>query len=273
MNKYIFFSFCVLLSLSVSAQTFSDSAYLQVTYLEDYSTRIENPKLKAVDEMVLNIGKTSSAFYSRYESRRQYMGDSVLAHGGDAYKSIAVVVDIPKGQNYMVYKNFPQQGQITFVDRIIATRFCYQEQFAKPLWTLVDEKKEVKGYNCQKAITNFRGREWTVWYTAEIPISDGPWKLCGLAGLILEAKDSDGLYSFHCIGIKQLDNKLPIVLPKKKMIKCTRLEYYHEAKEYAEQPELAIKKVPGLYSFQAYDEKGKKISCPTRTYFDMEKYE
>ena len=34
---------------------------------------------------------------------------------------------------------------------------------------------------CKKATTNFRGRYWEVWYTEDIPISQGPWKLCGIA--------------------------------------------------------------------------------------------
>jgi hypothetical protein len=40
---------------------------------------------------------------------------------------------------------------------------------------------------CKKATTNFRGRYWEAWYTEEIPIGQGPWKLCGLPGMILKA--------------------------------------------------------------------------------------
>ncbi|RQE01044.1 GLPGLI family protein, partial [Prevotella intermedia] len=43
------------------------------------------------------------------------------------------------------------------------------------------------GMECKKATTNFRGRYWEVWYTEDIPISQGPWKLCGLPGMILKA--------------------------------------------------------------------------------------
>ena len=50
-------------------------------------------------------------------------------------------------------------------------------------------------------MTEFKGRKWTVWYSAEIPISDGPWKINGLPGLILDAVDSDSLYHFYCVGM------------------------------------------------------------------------
>jgi len=40
-------------------------------------------------------------------------------------------------------------------------------------------------YDCRRAIGKFRGREYEVWYTTDIPIPGGPFKLGGLPGLIL----------------------------------------------------------------------------------------
>jgi hypothetical protein len=57
-------------------------------------------------------------------------------------------------------------------------------------WELLNETKSINSFNCQKAQGNFRGRTYTVWFTNDIPVSLGPWKLNGLPGLILEATDS-----------------------------------------------------------------------------------
>lgn len=57
-------------------------------------------------------------------------------------------------------------------------------------WELLNETKNINSFNCQKARGNFRGRTYTVWFTNDIPVSLGPWKLNGLPGLILEATDS-----------------------------------------------------------------------------------
>jgi GLPGLI family protein len=63
-------------------------------------------------------------------------------------------------------------------------------------WELLKETKNINSFNCQKARGNFRGRTYTVWFTNDIPVSLGPWKLNGLPGLILEASDSLNQFQF-----------------------------------------------------------------------------
>ncbi|UOE39379.1 GLPGLI family protein [Chryseobacterium oryzae] len=64
-------------------------------------------------------------------------------------------------------------------------------------WTInPTKKKKILGYDCLFATAIFRGRSWNAWFTKEIPVSYGPWKLHGLPGLILEAEDSSTAYSF-----------------------------------------------------------------------------
>jgi GLPGLI family protein len=63
-------------------------------------------------------------------------------------------------------------------------------------WQLSAETKKIDTLSCQKAVGRFRGRTYTAWYTKEIPIAAGPWKLHGLPGLIVEAEDSLGEVKF-----------------------------------------------------------------------------
>src|SRR3712207_8163725 len=56
--------------------------------------------------------------------------------------------------------------------------------------------------------STFRGRTWRVWFALDIPFPDGPWKLCGLPGLILKAEDSKGHFSFDCVGIDRKSTRL-----------------------------------------------------------------
>ena len=76
------------------------------------------------------------------------------------------------------------------------------EDITIPEWTMYEDSTiTVLGMECKKATTNFRGRYWEVWYTEEIPISQGPWKLCGLPGMILKA-NSPKFMLIEATGIK-----------------------------------------------------------------------
>jgi GLPGLI family protein len=63
-------------------------------------------------------------------------------------------------------------------------------------WNIADSTKKIGNYTCSKATAHFRGRDYTAWFTPQIPVPYGPWKLVGLPGLILQAYDSTGNIRF-----------------------------------------------------------------------------
>ena len=74
------------------------------------------------------------------------------------------------------------------------------------------ESKKIGNYDCRKATTTFRGRNYIAWYTVDIPTQFGPWKFNGLPGLILEVYDETNRYHWTAQKIKTLKEK--IELPK-----------------------------------------------------------
>lgn len=95
-------------------------------------------------------------------------------------------------------------------------RGYYSEPLAEMKWEIGDSSKMVINYECIMAETDYHGRHWTVWFTPEIPVQDGPWKLCGLPGLILEASESSGQHKFIATGIESSNQEImPIYSPKK----------------------------------------------------------
>ena len=77
-------------------------------------------------------------------------------------------------------------------------------------WQLTEETCEIHGYTCTKACARFEGRNWEVWFTLEVPISEGPWLLRGLPGLILRAEDSEGDFCFEMEGIAKHSEEIRI---------------------------------------------------------------
>lgn len=73
-------------------------------------------------------------------------------------------------------------------------------------WKITDEKKEIGDFQCQKAIGEFRGRTYHAWFTPDIPLSYGPWKLNGLPGLILQAYDDSEYIYFSAKKVFVLSN-------------------------------------------------------------------
>jgi len=108
-----------------------------------------------------------------------------------------------------VYKNYPQ-GQVTVTDNISTNSYIYTDELHPQNWEILDSVKTILDYPVQMAVSDFRGRRWTAWFAPDIPISDGPWKLSGLPGLIMAAYDAKKHYRFHIVGIEKVQDQ-PIV--------------------------------------------------------------
>ena len=91
------------------------------------------------------------------------------------------------------------------------------------------DRRTICGYTCRKATGTLGGRNWTVWYSTDIPISSGPWKLGDLPGLILQAADSTGEHSFEAVSIR--NSKETIFLDKFRTQKTTALKVLEMSRE------------------------------------------
>jgi len=112
-------------------------------------------------------------------------------------------------------------------ERRRAKQYFLKENFY-PLegWTFHSDVKVIGGYSCNKATTNFSGREYEVWYTIDIPINVGPWKLHGLPGAMVSVIDKDKRVSFQLQSIRYRE-KAPEVakrinIKREKFIPCER---------------------------------------------------
>ena len=63
-------------------------------------------------------------------------------------------------------------------------------------WKILNKFKKIKGYDCQLAKCEFRGKNWEVWFANTLSLPIGPWKLNDLPGIILEVKDEDKKFTF-----------------------------------------------------------------------------
>lgn len=152
------------------------------------------------DDMQLEVGEKVSYFYSA--TYRTYIENLRKSLDGN---NIQIETSSPARGNLSMdfYRGYPA-GKSTYLDEVLGEKFRITESLEQPKWDIIaDSTKQILNYACQMARCKFKGRTWTAWFTADIPLDNGPWKLCGLPGLILRAYDSKQQYIFDCIGMKQ----------------------------------------------------------------------
>lgn len=217
--------------------TVVDTAKLIVTYSLRVSPNPDGTKKSMEDVRVLEIGGKISKTYSK----RLYEGDSVFfAHIRKGARAARWFQEAVPAE--VVYKNYPQD-ETTVAYRVfgVNTVHRYKEPFPFDFgWKLSHERKRILSYDCQKAVCTFRGREYTAWFTPDIPLKDGPYKFSGLPGLILEISDSQQNYVYTCIGIQQPKNIVPITFWKWKYEDVTREKLHESLKKIYKSPAVYL---------------------------------
>lgn len=87
---------------------------------------------------------------------------------------------------------------VQFYDKIGTSLLSYTNPKINN-WKLINETKTINSLVCKKAELNFKGRNWTAWYSTEIPFPYGPNKFGGLPGLIVKITDKKGDYDFELV--------------------------------------------------------------------------
>ena len=98
-----------------------------------------------------------------------------------------------------------EKSSVVAVEPIYPYRYETHEPMAKVDWTLTEDTLTMSGLLCHRATGKLYGKQWTVWYTEEMPSSAGPWKLRGLPGLIIKAEDAEGI---HCFTLYETKNEV-----------------------------------------------------------------
>ncbi len=149
---------------------------------------------------------------------------------------------------YQIFKNYPK-GKITTIDHtlILGNSFIYTENLNLINWKLSNDTETIKGYKVQKATCSFGGRHWIAWFTPEIPFRDGPYKFCGLPGLIIKISDTRNQYVFELESFNKVKKKTMIDYVEQTFIKSTKQGFF-KAQDNFRNNIISIGKEHGLNS-------------------------
>lgn len=198
----------------VAIAAMAQTDMMRISY-EHHSKVYKDKSKERIDKYILHTNFKNSTYYnpSTYFLDKSAHDESAR----NAYGQMASAMQA-SGQTGMV----PSRTVSTYVFKNLVDKTLrvyqdsneeyvyYDEPFDEMKWEIVgDSTKTVLNYECIMAETDYHGRHWTVWFSPEIPVQDGPWKFEGLPGIILMASDSTGEHSIVATGMEYTTEALP----------------------------------------------------------------
>lgn len=233
LNVLVFVFSCHLLSAQQASDHAKYAAFYKLTYQYDSTDRHAQKQ----DTMILLIGDSLTLF----QSYTNYLADSIERKLLKQYQGLpmhelvnTMVAHRPKMSRFF-YEILQPLGtrRLTVTDKIYPDKYSYHETL-RYKWTLHADSAQIAGYPCQKATTRFAGRDYTAWFTRQVPIGAGPYKFQGLPGLIVEISDADNEYRFKLTALKP--SSLPISIPQENYISTTKERFLKANRRFRQNP-------------------------------------
>lgn len=239
MNRIITFLTMCLVAIAANAQTKAD---IEVSYTMT-SPNMRTGKLgDSTHQYILLANSSQSKFYS---PRTEQIDSLCSTPDGEAkFKEMQRAAalagnfdDIPRRDGSMYVVKSTDANVMKVCDTAGMEQYVVEEPIENIDWTLSEDSlKNVLGYDCIMATADYHGRKWTAWFTPEIPLQTGPWKLAGLPGLILEADADNGVYSFVATGIQNTDRQISPVYLADRYEKVSRKDLLKAQRSFFDNP-------------------------------------
>lgn len=199
-----------------------NTTFFRIIYKANQCAQKNNDTFNITDTMSLDVDQFSSVYYDRNLSFRDSVNNrnflsmksfSFSSNQDELEKRLEMkgkadqIIGDREGETARFFKNRTKNEIIT-IEREpndLEYKFAIIEILIHD-WAILSDTTSILNYTCIKATTHFRGREYIAWFTKDIPINEGPWKLYGLPGLILKVEDSENIFSIQAIGIEKISS-------------------------------------------------------------------
>lgn len=209
-----------LLTLSAHAQQ-AEPALARVIYEFTHINDTLQPDKPHKEEMVLYIGQQAT-LYGTYTTERVNQQIKKQLEN-PAFDGNITITGSGRTTRESYYAR-PAEQVLKQLSGLAGDQYLVDDDYPAIDWQLTDETKTIGGYTAQQATGRFKGRDYTVWFTTDVPFQAGPWKLLGLPGLVLEAADSRNEVAFHYAGFETLAEGDASVAAPENAIVTTRKE-------------------------------------------------
>lgn len=226
MKKHFFVAWVIFFLLVCCHAHGQDSVFLKASYAFKRIPDSTNPALSATDLFVLEVGSLATKFFSY----NKIVSDSILSEQFNMQQNsngLSVSLDmrgVQAGSSAIFFRSI-SSNVFSCSDELGMVRYKYIDTVGQLQWIIKQDTASYLGYKCIKAITRFRGRNYIAWFTQEIPVSAGPYKFCGLPGLIINIVDDKSNFEFTLTSLTFLTEKKALLLQEKKSILVTKKDF------------------------------------------------
>lgn len=207
MKRFIFLgTAAILLALSAAAQQ-PDTARLLVHYKFTYVDDTTDRAHPHVENMALYVGKSSGAYWSfdMIEANEQFKKAwaTAVAASPDGHP----MINRMNRGSPTLYFQYPNAQKLLVKDNLVINSYLIESQLPVIDWKISGDTATFGGLLCQKATCHFKGRDYIAWFSPDLPVRVGPWKLNGLPGVIVDAHDVKNEVIFKFDGIEKVAYK------------------------------------------------------------------
>ena len=185
MKKLIYFIFFIVWAHThLIAQSTITKGLVEYNYILLYDTLNHTVDHETESFLYFDTEKKQSVYVWDRKSKSKSQKVVKSADGTTMYLKVKNGASDPIGN--IVFKDYANNNSVCrdYVKELVILSDTYTID-----WKISAETKTLQEMVLQKAECDFRGRHYIAWFNPKIPIPDGPWKLRGLPGLIMEAYD------------------------------------------------------------------------------------
>ncbi|MBS1522096.1 MAG: GLPGLI family protein [Bacteroidetes bacterium] len=203
MKKQLLLAIILLLAFITAKAQKPDTARMQVHYKFTWVRDTANRDHPYTENMVLYIGQRSSAYRSYdgvvYKAQFKKAWAEAVAASPDGHPMIN---RHGVGSNIEYYQ-FPNEKKLFTENPIYMNNYFINGEMPAIDWKTSGDTATFGGLHCQKATCHFKGRDYTAWFCPDLPVRVGPWKLNGLPGVIVDARDAKNEVVFQFDGVEK----------------------------------------------------------------------